>query len=60
MNCELNAFSIGIIFIKYYITQIKILIVKVEQKRLKKVKVDTYNKTEGVFFNQFKLSRIIL
>ena len=37
----INYIFICIIFIKYYITQIKIFAVKIEQKRLKKVKVDT-------------------
>ena len=48
MDWVSNAFSIDIIFIKYYITQIKILMVKVEQERLKKFKVDNYYGTEGV------------
>ena len=39
---------IDIIFIKYYITQIKIFKVKVKQERPRKVKLDTYNGTEGV------------
>ena len=36
INSVLNVFSLGIIFIKCYITQTKIFKVKVEKERLKK------------------------
>ena len=51
MNWVLNVFFIGIIFIKYYITQTKIFKVKIEKERLQKSKQDTCSGTEGVPFN---------
>jgi hypothetical protein len=47
------------IFIKYYITQIKIFKVKIEQEILKKVKLDTYYETEGVHYFRFSFNRNI-
>ena len=40
----LNVFLFGIIFIKYYITQIKTFTVKLEQEKLRKFKVDIFFK----------------
>lgn len=48
MDWVLNVFLFDIIFIKYYIIQIKIFMVKLEQEKLRKFKVDTYYGTEGV------------